>query len=121
MFNSLRTALASLAAIVATAAILWMGVGHAEHVPQTPPARPPIVGISHIGLRTADLSAARKFYTGVLGLAECFSLDDPPGKLLLTYFKVNDHQYIEIFPGEKSAAQGWLSHIAFETANAEQL
>jgi len=121
MFNSLRTALASLAAIVATAAILWMGVGHAEHVPQTPPARPPIVGISHIGLRTADLSAARKFYTGVLGLAECFSLDDPPGKLLLTYFKVNDHQYIEIFPELKDSKEDRLSHIAFETTDAEQL
>lgn len=121
MFNSLRTALASLAAIVATAAILWMGVGHAEHVPQNPPARPPIVGISHIGLRTADLSAARKFYTGVLGLAECFSLDDPPGKLLLTYFKVNDHQYIEIFPELKDSKEDRLSHIAFETTDAEQL
>jgi catechol 2,3-dioxygenase-like lactoylglutathione lyase family enzyme len=121
MFNSLRTTLASLAVIVATAAILWMGVGHAEHVPQTPPARPPIVGISHIGLRTADLAAARKFYTGVLGLAECFSLDDTPGKLLLTYFKVNDRQYIEIFPELKDPKEDRLSHIAFETTDAEQL
>src|SRR5579862_2672842 len=89
--------------------------------PQSAPSRPPIVGISHIGLRTANLDAARKFYTGVLGLAESFSLDDPPGKLLLIYFKVNDHQYVEVFPELKDAKQDRLSHIAFETADAEQL
>lgn len=85
------------------------------------PTRPPIVGVSHIGVNTDNLAAARRFYTGVLGLADAFSLDDPPGKLLLTYFKVNDHQFIEVFPGTKTAAQGWLSHIAFETTDAEQL
>lgn len=84
-------------------------------------ARPPIVGISHIGLRTADLAASRKFYSSIVGLGEPFSLDDPPGKLLLTYFKVNDHQYIEIFPELMDAKQDRLSHISFETTDAEQL
>ncbi len=67
----------------------------------SPVTRPAIVGVAHIGLRTDDLAAARKFYTGVLGFQEPFSLDKAPGKgtgLLLTYFKVNDHQYIEMFP-----------------------
>lgn len=40
---------------------------------------------------------------------------------MLTYFKVNDHQYIEIFPDLKSETQDRLSHIAFETSNARQL
>lgn len=83
--------------------------------------RPPIIGISHIGVNTDNLAAARAFYGNVLGLADAFSLDDPPGKLLLTYFKVNDHQFIEVFPGKETAAQGWLSHIAFETTDVEQL
>lgn len=85
------------------------------------PARPAIVGISHVGLRTDDLAAARKFYGGVLGLGEPFSLDYPPGKLLLTYFKVNDHQYIEIFPELKDADEDRLSHICFETTDAQGL
>jgi lactoylglutathione lyase len=63
-----------------------------------PVTRPAIVGVAHIGLRTDNLAAARKFYGGVLGFQEPFTVDDPPGKLLLTYFKVNDHQYIEVFP-----------------------
>ena len=85
------------------------------------PARPPIIGVSHIGLRTNNLAAARKFYTGVLGLSEAFSLDDPPGKMPLTYFKVNDHQFIEVFPELKNPNEDRLWHIAFETSNAQQL
>lgn len=121
MFKLTCSRLVVLPVVLATAAIVWIGVTHAARAPQAPPTRPPIVGISHIGLRTANLAAARKFYTGVLGLAECFSLDDPPGKFLLTYFKVNDHQYIEIFPELKDPKEDRLSHIAFETTDAEQL
>jgi catechol 2,3-dioxygenase-like lactoylglutathione lyase family enzyme len=89
--------------------------------PQEPPKRPPIIGVSHIGLRTNNLDAARKFYTGVLGFNEAFSLDDPPGKMLLTYFKVGDHQFIEVFPELKDFQEDRLSHIAFETTDAEGL
>jgi lactoylglutathione lyase len=87
-------------------------------------ARPAIVGVAHIGLRIDNLQAARKFYTGVLGFEEPFSLDKPPSEgigLLLTYFKINDHQYIEVFPELKDVNQDRLSHISFETTDAEQL
>ena len=84
-------------------------------------SRPKIVGVAHIGLRTDDLSAARKFYGGGLGFQEPFSLNKPRGGLLPTYFKVNDHQYIEVFPELRDAKQDRLSHIAFETSDAEQL
>jgi catechol-2,3-dioxygenase len=40
-------------------------------------ARPPIVGVSHIALKTDDLAAARNFYGRDLGFAEPFSLDKP--------------------------------------------
>jgi lactoylglutathione lyase len=78
----------------------------------------------HIELRTDDLAAARKFYTGILGFQEPFSLDKAPGQgtgLLLTYFKVNDHQYIEMFPELTDPKMDRLSHISFETADAEQM
>ena len=83
--------------------------------------RPPIVGVAHIGLRTNDLAAARNFYGHVLGFAEPFQLDKPSGGLMLTYFKVNDHQYIEIFPELTSDTQDRLSHVAFETTDIKQL
>jgi catechol 2,3-dioxygenase-like lactoylglutathione lyase family enzyme len=113
----------SIAAAAAIALLLVFAAttSKALHSAQNAPMRPPIVGISHIGLRTADLAASRKFYSGILGLGEPFSLDDPPGKMLLTYFKVNDHQYVEVFPELRDAKQDRLSHIAFETTDAEQL
>src|SRR5579872_1562626 len=83
--------------------------------------RPPIVGVAHIGLKTKDLAAAREFYGHYLGYAEPFTLDKPTGGLMLTYFKVNDHQYIEVFPELKNETEDRLSHIAFETTNARQL
>jgi lactoylglutathione lyase len=90
---------------------------------QTPPApvRPRIVGVAHIGLRTDDLDAARNFYGHQLGFEEAFKLDRPKGGLMLVYFKVNDHQYIEVFPGRKGPEQLVFSHVAFETDNAQQL
>jgi len=83
--------------------------------------RPAIVGVAHIGLFTDNLAASRSFYGHVLGFDEAFTLDKPTGGLMLTYFKVNDHQYIEVFPDLKSPDQDRLSHIAFETTNAQQL
>jgi lactoylglutathione lyase len=90
---------------------------------QTPaaPARPRIVGVAHIGLRTDNLDAARNFYAHQLGFEEAFKLDRPEGGLMLVYFKVNDHQYIEVFPGWKGPEQLVFSHVAFETDNAQQL
>jgi len=84
-------------------------------------SRPPIVGVAHIGLRTSNLEAARGFYGKVLGFQEPFTIDKPGGGLMLTYFKVNDHQYVEVFPELSSDTQDRLSHIAFETTNLEQL
>jgi catechol 2,3-dioxygenase-like lactoylglutathione lyase family enzyme len=83
--------------------------------------RPDIVGVAHIGLKTNDLAAARNFYGRDLGFEEPFTLDKPGGGLLLTYFKVNDRQYIEVFPELKSETEDRLSHIAFETTNVQQL
>jgi lactoylglutathione lyase len=83
--------------------------------------RPAIVGVAHIGLKTADLAASRQFYGHMLGFADAFSLDKPTGGLMLTYFKINDHQYIEVFPTLESQTEDRLSHIAFETNNAQQL
>jgi len=77
--------------------------------------------VAHIALKTNDLTATRKFYTGVLGFQEPFSLDKAPQDgtgLLLTYFKVNDHQYIEMFPELTDPRMDRLSHISFETTDA---
>jgi catechol 2,3-dioxygenase-like lactoylglutathione lyase family enzyme len=40
---------------------------------------------------------------------------------MLTCFKVNDHQYIELSPDLSSPTEDRLSHIAFETTDAQAL
>lgn len=89
-------------------------------VPLAAAERPPIIGVAHIGLKTNDMAACHKFYGDELGYQD-FSLDKPTGGLMLTYFKVNDHQYIEIFPELKNESEDRLSHIAFETTDIQRL
>jgi catechol 2,3-dioxygenase-like lactoylglutathione lyase family enzyme len=111
-----------LAALLTAASFAQNATNTAKRA--APVARPAIVGVAHIGLKTDDLAAARKFYTGILGFQEPISLDKAPGEgtgLLLTYFKVNDHQYIEMFPELTDPKMDRLSHISFETTDAEQL
>ena len=86
----------------------------------TPVARPPIIGLAHVGLFVSDISKADEFYGHVLGYGH-FSLDKPTGGLMLNYYKINDHQYIEIYPGLRGDEQDRLSHVAFETTDARQL
>jgi len=98
--------------------VLFMAIAA---LPGAAQERPPIKGVAHIGLKTNDLAAAREFYGHMLGYQEPFTLDKPAGGLMLTYFKVNDHQYIEVFPELQSETEDRLSHIAFETTNMQQL
>jgi len=93
--------------------------------------RPPIVGIAHIALKTDNLAGAREFYGRTLGFQEPFSvrvaknsrsdLAGSPGDLIMTFFKVNDHQYIELTPDLTSPTEDRLSHIAFETTDIRAL
>ena len=76
------------------------------------PKRPPIVGVAHIGLQVSDLKAAENFYGHVLGF-DHFSLNRPSGEFFLSYYKVNDHQYLEIYPTLKDPAQDRMTHFAF--------
>jgi catechol 2,3-dioxygenase-like lactoylglutathione lyase family enzyme len=84
------------------------------------PQRPPIIGVAHIGLRVSDLAAADNFYGHVLGYQH-FSLDKPTGGLMLNYYKVNDHQYIEIYPTLTDLAADRMTHYAFETTDMQKL
>jgi catechol 2,3-dioxygenase-like lactoylglutathione lyase family enzyme len=86
---------------------------------QTPP-RPRVTGVSHIALYVHDIAKSREFYKDFLGFGEPFKLDNPDGSLSLTFIKVNDRQYVELFP-EKEAGTDRLNHISIETDNAEAM
>src|SRR4051794_6243548 len=92
-------------------------VAAAAAAPASQPARPHIVGISHIALYVHDIDKSRAFYKEFLGSAEPYQLNNPDGSLKLTWIKINDHQSIELFP-EKQAGSDRLYHIALETDDA---
>jgi catechol 2,3-dioxygenase-like lactoylglutathione lyase family enzyme len=82
--------------------------------------RPEITGISHIAVFAHDFEKSRAFYGEFLGFEQPYTLKNPDGSLSMTFFKINDRQYIELFP-EKEANTDRLSHISLETADAEAL
>ncbi|MGH9850017.1 MAG: VOC family protein [Blastocatellia bacterium] len=85
------------------------------------PKRPLITGVAHIAFQVSDLAKARAFYGELLGYDEAFQIRNQDNSLALTYFKVNERQYIEIFPGLPPDRDDRLMHIAFETTDLEAL
>lgn len=80
--------------------------------------RPKVLGVAHIALRVSDIEKSRAFYKDFLGYGEPFLLNKPDGSLDLTFIKINDYQYVELFPG-LDAAQDRLHHISIYTDDAE--
>jgi catechol 2,3-dioxygenase-like lactoylglutathione lyase family enzyme len=94
------------------AVVLWTSATPAEDA-----RRPRITGVAHIALYAHDVDRSLAFYKDFLGYDEPFRLEKDGG-LLLTFIKVGDRQYIEIFP-EREAGTDRLNHIALETDDAE--
>jgi len=85
-----------------------------------PPERPRVLGIAHVALRVSDIEKSRAFYKDFLGFDEPFSLSNPDGSLSLTFIKINDQQYLELFPGLEPATDR-LHHLALQTDDAERM
>src|SRR5262245_52109737 len=98
--------------------MLWALALSGALLPAQTIERPQITGVAHIALFVKDIEQSRRFYAGLLGYQEPFLLNDASGNLSLTFFKINDRQYIELFP-EREAGSDRLSHISIETNDAE--
>ncbi|MEK7996293.1 MAG: VOC family protein [Planctomycetota bacterium] len=83
-------------------------------------SRPKILGVSHIAVLVSDVDKSRAFYKDFLGYAEPFDLKNPDGSLNLTFIKINEDQFIELFTGLKPK-QDRLHQVAFIVENAEAL
>jgi lactoylglutathione lyase len=81
----------------------------------------PLLGLAHVGFRVSDMETARAFYHGTLGFDEAFDLKWPDGRVGVAYFKVNDNQFIEVFPGIPPGTKVMMSHIAMYTGDIERL
>jgi catechol 2,3-dioxygenase-like lactoylglutathione lyase family enzyme len=84
------------------------------------PKRPPITGLAHAAFYVSDVEKARTFYKSLLGYGEPFDLKNADGSLSLTFIKINERQYVEIFP-ENQKGSDRLNHLSIETPDAEAL
>lgn len=86
---------------------------------QTPP-RPKITGVAHAAFLTKDYTNTTKFYTDFLGYENPISLSNRDGSPMMTFVKINDRQWVELFP-EKEAGTDRLYHFGLETDDAEAM
>ena len=84
------------------------------------PARPRIVGISHVTFFVHDVTAARNYYQSFLGYAHPFAVTSGDGQTVMTVVRINDRQYVELVP-ERAAAGDRLATIALQTDDAEAM
>jgi catechol 2,3-dioxygenase-like lactoylglutathione lyase family enzyme len=115
--SSLRTvAAAALIAGLSTAAFAQAAAPRAVPSPAAAPAAPatvpPLTGIAHIAIRVKDLPASVDFYHK-LGFEQPF--DIKRGDVTTqSFIKVNDRQFIELYPVTDQDAQVGFLHLCFE-------
>lgn len=78
---------------------------------------PNLAGIAHVALRVRDLQASIAFYRR-LGFEKAFDLTRD-GKIYEAFIKVNDHQFIELYPADDKNPKVEFLHLCFEGADLD--
>lgn len=84
-----------------------------------PPPTPPLAGIAHAAISVADLDASRAFYRK-LGFEEAFAFDKN-GVTTQSFIKINDRQFIELYPRLQPSDTAGFLHVCFESADIAAL
>jgi catechol 2,3-dioxygenase-like lactoylglutathione lyase family enzyme len=74
-------------------------------------------GIAHVALRVADLQTSREFYRK-LGFEQAFEFSDAGGTTV-SYVKVNDRQFIELYRRTAGTHLLGLMHICFDARDMD--
>src|SRR5690348_13951743 len=86
--------------------------------PQTD-SSPALAGIAHVAFRVADVQKSRDFYRS-LGFEQAFEFTDP-GKPPVSYIKINDRQFIELYGRSSESQPTGLLHVCYEAPDIESL
>ena len=84
-----------------------------------PKPSPNLAGIAHVAFHVTDVPKSREFYRA-LGFEEAFAFNDP-GKPPVSYVKVNDRQYIELYQRKDESQPLGLMHVCYEASDLEAL
>ena len=77
------------------------------------PTRPPITGISHISVYSADPARTESYYTDVVGAVKAADPENAHG----VRYMINATQFVEVLPLPAGEGKNRLDHIAFKTTN----
>ena len=78
-----------------------------------------LTGIAHVAIRVSSLEQSRAFF-GKLGFEEAFAMDKG-GSPTEAFFKVNDRQFIELYPRRDTSQAVGFMHVCFEAADLNAL
>ncbi|MBS1799686.1 MAG: VOC family protein [Acidobacteria bacterium] len=81
---------------------------------------PPLAGIAHIAIRVRSLDSSREFYNK-LGFEEAFNLKGKDGNVRESFIKINDRQFLELYPGDPENAPVGFLHVCFEGDDLETI
>jgi catechol 2,3-dioxygenase-like lactoylglutathione lyase family enzyme len=83
----------------------------------TPASRPSpaLAGIAHVAFRVSDVAKSREFYQK-LGFEQAFEFHDP-GRPPVSYMKVNDTQFIELYQRKDDTEPLGLMHVCYEASD----
>jgi catechol 2,3-dioxygenase-like lactoylglutathione lyase family enzyme len=71
-----------------------------------------LAGIAHVAFRVGDLARSRDFY-GKLGFEQAFAFADAD-TTSVSFVKINDRQFIELYPRKDASQRPELMHVCFE-------
>jgi len=80
---------------------------------------PDLAGIAHVAFRVSDVQNSREFYH-TLGFEQAFQFADP-GKPVVSYIKINDQQFIELYGRTEDTQPTGLLHVCYEVYDIETL
>jgi catechol 2,3-dioxygenase-like lactoylglutathione lyase family enzyme len=102
----------SLATLICSALLLVPSVAQESAVPNVALNTPPIHGLAHIAVRVADIAASRAFYEK-LGFEQAFE-NNTNGTVTQAFIKVNDRQFIELYPKTQADPAIGFLHLCFD-------
>ena len=77
-----------------------------------------LAGIAHVAIRVSDLNRSRDFYQK-LGFEQAFTFTKD-GVVTESFLKVNDQQFIEMYPQQQPSQSIGFMHICFEGADLKR-
>lgn len=105
-----------IAPALLAAGLCLSSVGFAQTAPAAPAAvtpSPKLAGIAHIAIRVKDIAASVAFYNK-LGYEQAFFMTGRDGSVSQSFIKINDRQFIELYPVTAQNAEAGFLHLCFE-------